>query len=198
MKRIERVYREVLYQAIEKKQNFLTQKNLSKECMISIGNVYHALKPLESMNAIEKKPRGFKVINTKKILLYWASIRNLQKDIVYQTYSNKPTVEIEKMMPTCLFTAYSGYKFIFNSAPSDYSEVLLYANKEEVERRFPKTKNKPNIFVLKTDEHLMKFKQVPLAQLFVDLWNLSTWYAQDFLKVLEEKIDGILERYNNR
>jgi DNA-binding transcriptional MocR family regulator len=193
MKRIERVYREILHRAIEKKQNFITQKNLSKECITSIGNVYHALKPLESMNAIEKKPRGFKVINPKKILLYWASIRNLQKDIVYQTFLNKPIVEIEKMMPTCLFTSYSGYKFVFNSTPSDYSEVFIYADKEEVERRSPKIENKPNVFVLKTDEHLMKFKQIPLAQLFVDLWNLSTWYAQDFLKVLEEKIDGILE-----
>jgi hypothetical protein len=32
-----------------------------------------------------------------------------------------------------------------------------------------------------------------LAQTFVDLWNLDTWYARDFLKELEARLDGVLE-----
>ncbi len=197
MKKIERVYREIMYQTIEKKQDFFTQRSLSNKCRISIGNVNHALNPLESMNAIEKKPRGFRVINPKKMLLYWASIRNLKKDIVYQTFSKESITEIEKKMPPCLFTAYSGYKFRFDSIPSDYSEIFIYADIDKIKKRFPFVKGKSNIFVLKTDEHLLRFKQLPLAQLFVDLWNLNTWYAQDFLKALEEKIHGILERYSH-
>lgn len=193
MKKKEWIYREILYQVLEKKKFFITQKFLSEKCQVSLGNVNHAIKPLESMNSIEKKPKGFKIINPKKILLYWASIRNLNKDIIYQTFYDKSVVEIEKMMPKCIFTSYSGFKFKFNSTPSDYSEVFVYANKNEIKERFPERNGKANIIVLKPDKHLMKFSRITIAQLFVDLWNINTWYAQEFLKELEVKINGILE-----
>ena len=45
---------------------------------------------------------------------------------------------------------------------------------------FPKNKRQPNIFILKPDPYLAKEKKVSLSQLFVDLWNLSEWYAKDF------------------
>jgi len=32
-----------------------------------------------------------------------------------------------------------------------------------------------------------------IAQIFVDLWNLKEWYAKDFLKAMEAKLNGILE-----
>jgi len=79
---------------------------------------------------------------------------------------------IEKTMPPCLFTAYSGYKFVFHSVPSDYSEVLAYVaheNMNKIQERFPKTKEKPNLIILNMDNHLKKFTKIPLAQLFVDL-----------------------------
>ncbi len=193
MKKKECVYREILYQVLEKRENFITQKFLSERCEVSLGNVNHAIKPLESMNAIEKKPRGFRVIDGKKILFYWASARVLNKDIVYQTFSNKSVIEIEKMMPEGIFTAYSGFKFRFNSVPSDYSEVFVYGNEKEIKERFPKKEGKYNVILLKQDKHLKKFKEIPLGQLFVDLWNVNTWYSQEFLKVLEVKINGILE-----
>ena len=193
MKKKEWVYREILYQTLEKKENFITQKFLSEKCKVSIGNVNHAIEPLESMNAIEKKPKGFRVIEAKKILLYWASIRNLNRDIVYETFAKNSVMDIEKSMPQVLFTAYSCFKFKFNSVPSDYSEVLIYGNKKEIMDRFPPEQGKHNVIVLQPDTHLMQFKEIPISQLFADLWNLNTWYAQEFLKALEVKINGILE-----
>lgn len=187
------VYREILYQSLEKKTNFLTQSFLSEKCEVSLGNVNHALAVLVSMGAIEKKPRGFQVINSKKILLYWASIRNLDKDIIYRTTSNKSIMEIEKEMPQVAFTAYSGFKFKFGSIPSDYSEVFVYGDKEKVKERFPKKEGRPKIILLELDDHLKKFRQIPIAQLFVDLWNINSWYSQEFLRELEMKINGILE-----
>lgn len=184
------IYREILYQVLEKKNNFIKQNYLSKRCGVSIGNVHKSIRPLENMNAIEKKPQGFLVINPKKILLFWASMRNLRKDVIYETRIEKPVEEIEKNLPSVLFTAYSGYKFIFDSTPSDYSEVLVYGNIKEIKERFPIRRGKPNLVVLKTDSHLKKFKAVPLGQLFVDLWNLNMWYAEEFLRALEKKIFG--------
>lgn len=189
------VYREILYQ-LEAKNNYFTQKSLAAVCSTSIGNVNKALKPFEHMNAIDKKHLSFKVIIPRKILFYWASIRRLEKDIVYQTFVDMPIKAAEKMMPPCLFTAYSGYRFRFHSAPADYSEVFAYASHENVNKtreRFPKNEGKPNLIILIMDNHLKKFKKIPLAQLFVDLWNINTWYAQEFLNELEDKMHGILE-----
>lgn len=187
----ERIFREILENF--KKKKIFFQNELSKNCNISIGLVNKTIKTLEQLGCIQIKQRGFIIINPKKILLYWASIRNLNKDIIYQTFSDKSIIEIEKSMPQGIFTAYSGFKYKFKNIPSDYSEVFIYADKEGIEKRFPKNNKKPNIFVLKSDEHLKKFKQIPLSQLYVDLWNINTWYAQEFLKSLEEKMHGILE-----
>lgn len=189
------VYREILYQ-LENKNNSFTQRNLAALCSMSIGNVNKAIKPFVHMNAIDKKHLGFRVIDVRKILFYWASMRRLDRDVVYQTFVDMPVRVVEKMMPSCLFSAYSGYKFRFGSGPADYSEVFAYVGSEymsKIQERFPKDKRKPNLIILDMDDHLRKFTEIPLAQLFVDLWNINTWYAKEFLDSLEGVMNGILE-----
>ncbi|MBL7160785.1 MAG: hypothetical protein ISS93_02970 [Candidatus Aenigmarchaeota archaeon] len=188
MKKKEWLYRELLFQLLENKETFFTQKALAEKTRTSLGNVNKSLSPLEGMNCIEKLPMGFRIIQPKKLLLYWASLRNLEKDITFKTRVEKPVEEIEKELPPALFTAYSGFKFRFRRIPADYSEVVVYGDWKQVAERFPKKKGKENLIVLKPDPHLEKFKQVPLGQLYTDLWNLDTWYAQDFLEALEKKI----------
>ncbi len=192
----ERVYREILYGVLERKTRLFKQLELSRVCGLSLSTVNYVLKPLEQMNAIEKKRFGFIVLDPKKILLYWASIRRLEKDIVYQTYLNKPVEKIESEVPAnSVFTAYSAFKFKFEKIPSEYGEVIVYGKKEDFERRFGKEEAllKPNLIVLNLDDHIMKFKISPIAQIFVDLWNLRSWYAKDFLRKMEEIVDGVLE-----
>jgi hypothetical protein len=181
---------------MEERVKRFKQIELSKACKMSLSSVNYALKPLVRMNAIEKKRFGFVVIDPRKILMYWASIRELEKDIVYQTYLNKPVEKIESEVPAnSVFTAYSAFKFKFKKIPSEYSEVIIYGKREDFEKRFGKEelKFKSNLIVLNLDEHLFKFKIAPIAQIYVDLWNLKSWYAKEFLKKLEGIISGILE-----
>ncbi len=195
--KIERVYREILYKVIDEGKLDATfkQKELSKSASLSISTVNYALEPLVSMNAIRKRRLGFNIIDPKKILLYWASIRKLARSIAYQTFVNSKVERIETEVPAkSVFTAYTAYKLKFDQVPSDYGEVVVYGEKSDFEKRFPvNEKFRPNLIVLELDEHLLKFKIAPLAQIFVDLWNLNTWYAKEFLKKLEAKIDGIVE-----
>ena len=194
MKKIERVYREILYQVLEHKNWEFTQKSLSKRCSISIGNVNYALNALERMNGIEKKPRKFIVLDVKKILLYWASLRNLEHDVIYKTHSDENIRTIENMMPPCMFTSYSAFKHRYGEPPAGYSEVYVYSKTLKlIKERFPLTQGKNNVFVLQSDPHLEQFKEIPLAQMYVDLWNTGTWYAQEFLSSLGGIINGILE-----
>ena len=195
MKKKELVYREMLYQAIEKNKRVLTQAELARTLAISLSTVNNALKPLVKMWAVDVKKRNFSVIDIRKVLYYWASVRNLEKDIVYAAKVEKPARTIESEMPKdVVFTAYSGYKFKFKDVPSDYSDIYIYSeNIEEIKRRFGDNKGKKNfqnLFVLKTHDMI---KEITIAQLFVDLWNIKTWYAHEFLKALEKRINEMLE-----
>ena len=188
----EEVYREILFQSIEKKNNNLKQSGLAKNLDVSLSIVNLALKPLRRMNAIKVKKRSFDIIDKRKILYYWASIRDIEKDIIYKTRAEKPVKQIEsEMPPNAIYGTYSAYKFKFKNVAADYSEVYVYSvDVKEIEKRFPKNDRIPNLFILKKDKNM---KKMTLALLFVDLWNLKEWYAKDFLKELEGGLNGILE-----
>jgi len=193
MKRVERVYCEILENIIQDKKNRFTQKQLSKDCQVSIGIVNYALKPLEQMGVIEKKRRSFTVINPRKLLLYWASVRNLRNEIIYSINFDENIRKIEQMMPPCVFTAYSAYKFRFRDTPADYGEVYVYCDLDEVKKRFQLGKKTLpfNIFILKPDTYIEKRSKksiAPTSLIYVDLWNLNTWYANEFIKELEKKL----------
>ncbi|MFH1592140.1 MAG: winged helix-turn-helix transcriptional regulator [Candidatus Woesearchaeota archaeon] len=190
MKKIEFVFRNILEELMEKKNKSLTQAEIARALKISLSTVSLAISHLRKMNAVKVKKRSFEIVNGRKILLYWASIRDLNKDIIYKTRVEKSIIDIEKNMPSAVvYGGYSAYKFLFHDMPADYSEVYVYSDDlNEIKKRFKENKNEPNLFVLKKE-----FEKMSLAHLFVDLWNLKEWYAKDFLKVIEEKINGILE-----
>ena len=59
MKKIEQVYREILYNVIEKKNNRFTQLGLAKKLQISLSTVNFALKKLQKIGSIKiGKNRG--------------------------------------------------------------------------------------------------------------------------------------------
>lgn len=198
MKKIEYVYRELLHQAIEKNNRRFTQSELSKILKLSLSTVNYAIKALVKMNAVEVKPRQCILIDPMKALYHWASIRNVEKDIIYSARIELPARKIESCMPEkTVLAAYSAYKFRYDDVPADYSEVYVYAmDKESIQKRFPSSaaQKLPNVYVLKGDRFMHRYGPVATAaQTFVDLWNIKTWYAKEFLLALEKRIHGILE-----
>ena len=202
MKKIELVYREILYRVIEKKLFSFTQSELSRKLDISLSIINLAVKKLRDMGSVKVSLRSFSIIDFKKILYYWASIRNLSKDIIFSARLEMPVREIERCMPNgVIYTAYSAYKFAFKDVPADYSEVYVYANEKELEivekritthQKFLSGIKKPNFFILKKDDLIEIYPSLPLAQIFVDLWNLSEWYAKDFIREFEERFNKII------
>ncbi|MFH1221930.1 MAG: hypothetical protein V1492_02495 [Candidatus Micrarchaeota archaeon] len=192
IKKKEVVYRAILAAALEKKQLSFTQLELSKKFKFSLSTVNNALKPLEAIGAIEKKPRSFAVVDIRKMLSFWSSERRLQRDIIYSTRIDKPVQKIEGEMPAAVvFTAYSGYRLLFNEAPADYGEVYVYADAatlDELKERFPKKQGPPNLFVLEKDDYMPAAPFAPQPQIYVDLWNLKEWYARDFLDAFERRL----------
>lgn len=185
------IWREILFQAIEKKKRQLTQKELAAKFGFSLSTVFNALKVPRAAGAVDVKGRFFTVINKEKMLSIWGTHRNLGKEIIYKTHLDLSCLKIEgEMPPGVIYTAYSAYRLKFEEAPADYDKVYVYVQDlAEVKKRFPSKRGYENLIVLKADNFLADYGHFPpLAQIYVDLWNLKEWYAHDFLEALKKKI----------
>ena len=111
------IYREILLRWLKERHSLITQKFLSESCAVSLSTVNHALSFLEDINAINKRPMGFKVVDARKILIHWANTRKLKRDIVYATSFLGSVKEMENNMSVgTIFTAYSAYKLKYRDA----------------------------------------------------------------------------------
>lgn len=195
MKKIESIWREILETGL-KKPDF-EQKELAVKFGFSTSTVFAAVSDLREIGAVDVSGRGFRLINFKKALLFWATHRNLQNDFIYKTRVEMPILEIEGLVDNkSIFGGYSAAKRLLDEAPVDYDKVYLYAtDSSELEARFTKKHGAPNLFVLKADSFLAGFGKVtPVSQTYVDLWNFRDWFSEDYLRALEEKFyAGLLQ-----
>ncbi len=216
MKKIEIIWRELLFQTLEKRNNRFIQQKLAQKFHFSTSTVFQALRIPRKMGAVRVGGRRFILQDAERLLYYWASIRNLQKDIIYKTRVDQSVAEIEaQMIPEAIYGGFSAYRLNFHDIPADYDEVWVYLEIQnprlfqgigrqeeskivnnglkEIIKRFPEKRGKPNLFVLTGDKYISDYgKTTSIAQTFVDLWNMDSWYAKEFIKALKEKIDGIL------
>lgn len=189
MKKIELIWREILEEG--SKNLIFEQKKLAERFGFSTSTVFTAVSALKNIGAVTVTGRDFRIVNFEKILLFWATRRNLVKDIIYQTRVELPVLEIEGLVDNkIVYGAYSAARMHLKSSPTDYDKVYVYGDLS-LERRFPKQKGTSNFFVLRPDPFL-KEKITPVSQTFVDLWNLSDWYAAEFIGALKEKFYGFL------
>ncbi|MBI4667869.1 MAG: hypothetical protein HY747_01590 [Elusimicrobia bacterium] len=192
MKKIELIYREIIYQAMEKGQNRFMQKDLAALFNCSLSTVFHALIKPRRMGAVRVGGRFAEVTDIKKLLLYWATIRCLDKEVIYSTTTNLTVFNLEgQMPPEIVYGAFSAFRLRFKDAPADYDQVYIYAPKARtIKKRFPQSdKGTVKLTALEADRHLARYgKTTTLAQTFVDLWNMPQWYARDFANAILDKI----------
>ena len=196
MKKIETVWCQLLFDALEKKENFFKQQQLAQKLNLSLSTVNHALKNLREMGAVTVGGRGGLVADAEKILMHWANYRRLSTDVVFRQKLAGTVLEIEGLLPPgSILGAYSAVRHWFGEAPADYSTVYVYHRQPElVVKRFAGQKGRETELVcLKLPEKIpLRKETTTLAHTFVDLWGLSDWMAKDFIKRIEEEIDGLL------
>lgn len=191
MLKIEYIWRELLYRAIEEQRADFKMSDLALKFHLSTSLVSHALSPLRDLQIVKIGKIRSRVVDTERLLLFWATRRNLKKDIVHKIYSGLSVLERETSMSASVYpTAYSAYRIYYRDVPSDYENIYFYAKDiDEIQKRFPENLRKdPNLFILKPDPYLTIYKKTPQAQIFVDLWNLPEWYAKEFSEALLAKI----------
>lgn len=202
------VFRELLCRFLARKEK-VSQAQLSTELGISIGLVNKTVVKLARIGAVRVNRRSLAIIDYNRILIFWSTMRNIDRDIAYSTRVELPIREIERSIPDgAFFTAYTAVKLTFSNSPSDYSEVWLYADDpttDEIKRRFPKNNLTANLIVLRSDlniaENVSKYSAnkncATLPQIYVDLWNIPTWYSREFISYtgrrIEETSNAVLE-----
>lgn len=198
MLKIETIWHHILYLAIEKGQFQSTQKGLAHELGYSLSTVNLAIRKIADIGCADVSARFFVLRDVKKLLYFWATHRNLKKDIIYQTYVDEPVLEIEGLIPGgAIFACYTAARMLWKEPPADYSNVYVYFDKTKIDTlitRFPYVKSdNPNLFVLAMYPKQPEYGvTTTIPQTFADVWNLHDWYAKDFLHEIERRVDGLL------
>jgi len=198
MKKIETIWHFLLYIALAQKVFKHTQEEIACSFGFSLSTVYHALKIPSQIGAIRKESKFFVLADVFKLLYYWASVRNLERNIIYKTYYEAPINQLEGLIPAqSIYAGYTAAKKLLGEPPADYDKVYFYfkeSDMDQVKLRFPpQNQTLPNIFVLELNESMRKFGPITtLPHTFVDIWNLKDWYGRDFTQKLEEKIHELL------
>lgn len=193
MLKIEIIWREILENA--RRVPLFEQKKLASKLRFSTSTVFAAISPLRAIGAIGVTGRNFRILDMEKILLYWATHRNLSRDIIYSTRMEAPVMEIEGLADNkTIYAGYSAARFLLGSSPSEYAKVYLYSDSpSDLKKRFPANPGNPNIFILKADPYLSAYGgTTPVSQTYVDIWNMGDWYAKEFLEAIKRKYYGFL------
>lgn len=200
MKKIETIWHHLLWEALEHKQFRHTQKELAHEFGYSLSTVHHAVVSVARVGAVRIGTKSFVVENVKKLLYYWASVRNLVNNVRYSTYYDCPVLKAQSELPAGgLYGGYTAARHLLGHAPADYDKLYYYCEDvDDFKKRFPENHAYPdNIFVLTLSSIPTYIKRYPagttsLPHTFVDIWNMNDWFAADFINALEEKINGLL------
>jgi hypothetical protein len=195
MRKNARVLREILYRVYDRGEYFMSQKDVAEACGVSLDTVHRVVSRLSSFRGVEKRPFGFRVVDPRKCLQYWAATRNLPADLLYATYSPDSPAEIERDMPEdTVYTAFSAFTKRFGGSPIGYEEVYVYARVDEVRRRYPESRAlRTNLYVLRPDPHLLRLSPggiPPLAQIYVDLWQIGGSTADRYLLELDRRLEA--------
>lgn len=185
------------------KPPILTQRAISAELPVSIGLINKVIRDLASLHIVEIGIRSFRLVDAERLLVFFATQRELSTDILESYYiPTKNIRDIEAECPDDIhYTAYSGYRMLFDTPPIEYSKVYIYAEDDsEVFERFQdhsprrskrKTRSiEPNLIVLKKNPLIQAEKRrvAPLSFIYADIWNSGDWYYIDFIKEIEKRV----------
>ena len=189
--RTEMVWRHLLVTALDQgiRRSSLTQ--LSAELDLPVSTIHKALERPRTIGAVRGSASGLRVLDPKRLQLMWAALRDLEGDIIYATRVPIAVSEIEARLPgSAIPTAFTAFvQHQGRNLVADYEQVVVYADGNEVRRRFPPRRGLANLLVLEPDPLLSRYGKVaPRCQVYADLFNLPTWQAQRFLEALDREL----------
>jgi hypothetical protein len=198
MKKIETIWHHILHTALTEQKYKHTQQELAKIFGYSLSTVHHALQIPAAIGAVRKESKFFVLQDFQKLLIYAASMRSLERDILAHIGSVLSVREIEGLaLPGSIYGGYTAARQLLSEPPADYDKVYFYVARSDLQRfreRFGAEDSRTaNIYALSMPLSLACYgAQTTLVQTFIDVWNLRDWYARDFSQALERRIDELL------
>lgn len=191
MTKTEQVWRHLLVASLERGLGrHKSVSALARELDLGITTVHRALqRPVEMGIVRVRSGRGLRVIDSYRLLFLWAGHRNLRADVVSERRVALPATEVELLLPSAHFVlggfgavvAHQGGNFI-----AGYDRVLCYGDPADLPTAVSEIPaGETTVMILQPDPLLHRYGQVtPLAQAFVDLFNLPGWPAARFVSTL--------------
>src|SRR6266849_7828084 len=189
--RTEMVWRHLLVAALDLGIRRSSLTELSVELELPVSTIHKALERPRAIGAVRGSASGLRVLDPKRLQLMWAAQRDLNRDIVYSTRVPMTVSEIEARLPvSAIPTAYTALVLHKGrNLVADYEQVVVYADANEVRRRFPRRRGQANLLVLEPDPLLSRYGRIaPRCQVYADFFNLPTWQAQRFLEALDREL----------
>ncbi len=189
--RTEIVWRHLLVAALDRGDRRSSLTQLRAELDMPVSTIHKALERPRAIGAVRGSASGLRVLDPKRLQLMWAGLRDLRRDIVYATRVPMEVSEIEARLPgSAIPTAYTAFvRHEGRNLVADYEQVVVYADWNEVRRRFPLRRSQANLLVLEPDPLLSRYGRIaPRCQVYADLFNLPTWQAQRFLEALDREV----------
>ena len=194
------VWRHIADMVLERQESTVTQQAIADELEVSKALVHHALIPLRGSGAVEVVGKRLVVRDVKKVLLHWAVHRRLDRDIVLALGGeDTPDATVRSCPPGLSFTSFAGYVRRYAEHPAPYAIVRAYidpnaeALRKELVERFPRPRGPgdPGLVLHAADPALARAKPaiVSAAQLYVDLWNEADFFAMDYLRALDRRLN---------
>lgn len=190
--RTESIWRHLLVLALERDFRRTSISELSRELGLAVSTVHQALERPREIGAMKPaSDGGLRLVDPAQLLMLWAGHRRLARDIGYRTHIRLPVVEMEKRLPEgtipTAFTAYVRHRG--GNDIADYDQVVVYGDVARLAEKFPARSGLSNLIVLAPDPLLSRYGCVaPLAQVYVDLFDLPSWAAQRFFSVLSRRL----------
>ena len=191
----EQVWRYLADQTLDGSMAF-QQQEIALELDMSIGNVNLAIQPLRDVGAVEVVNKKLIVRDIKKLLVLWAA-RRTSAPVVASFAGSGSFRETMRVLPSRLtLTSFAGFAIRFpeRPEPAPASTIRAYVDPQDaatlsdLRSRFSEVPlGRPAMIVVHAADALMAAAMpsaVPPAQLYVDLWSESDFYAGDYLRAL--------------
>lgn len=186
----EAIWRHLLVGALDHGQRRTSITQLSVQLGMPVSSIHAALERPRSIGAVRGTAAGIRVLDPKRLQLLWAARRDLARDATYATRVPLPVAEIEARLPTdAIPTAFTAFVALAGrNVVADYEQVIVYADAQQMQKRFAARRGEPSLICLEPDPLLRRYGQVaPLPQVYADLFNLPSWQAQRFLDILDRE-----------